>query len=228
MNAAQKKAAQEAAQKVKAEPLPSTALDTTDSGMDAVSDAAEAALSNAAPAHFKTAPGGMPTGARIARMASIEEEILMLDLETKKILLEQTRESNTNYVQDKAQRERASALAQDILNSAFRTQLRIEAGCRHRTGGFGIEDLYLGKKEPSIVAMELPVVGRRILLCFRCLKTVTTPDPNLRHTDIEKYLEQTADYKEFMSLERESLSKTMGGPAFTFEKDGLPHNPAIV
>lgn len=203
---------------------------------DAAADAATDALAGKVPLHMRRQAvdedelfeDPRARSSRMKRIQDLQEEILLQELETKKILHEQALENNQQYKQTKEQRLHAAKQAQKILNSAAWTQRQIEAGCPHKTGGFGMEDMYNGKKEPSIVSMELPVAGRKAVLCYRCLKLVVTPDPNLRLTNMELFLEQTADYTEFLKLERDSLSKPMAAPNFTFEQDGRPVHPVIV
>lgn len=165
---------------------------------------------------------------RADRIEALQEEILLSELETKRILLEMTQDQNQQYVQTKAQRLRTAKAAQKILNEAAWTQKQIEAGCQHATGGFGLDEIYEGDNKPSLVAMDLPIPGRKVILCYRCMKMVTTPDPNLRFIDADRWLEQTADYKEFLKLLRRSLSKAMSGPIFNFEQDGKPIHPEII
>lgn len=198
---------------------------------DDLANAAEAALSST-PSRQMPSPMRQLTDAektdRAENIARLQEEVLMLDLETKRVLLEQTMETTATYKQTKAQRLKAAESAQKLLEQGEWTRLQTEAGCDHMTGGFGMEDIYQGNSVPSVVMMDLPVPGRKILLCYRCLKVTMTPDPHLRLTDLDLYLRQMIDYKEFLKLERKSLSRAMSGPIFKFEKDGLPLDPVIV
>lgn len=212
-----------------------TAEEREDEGYSASADAAIDALYGGAPEQVRQqfAPNTAIVESRThvteraARIAELQEETLLLELETKRILLEMTTDQNLQYKQTKAERIAAAAAAQSLLDQAAWTQKQIEAGCAHATGGFGLDEIYEGDNKPSLVAMELPIPGRKVILCYRCIKAVTTPDPNLRFTNAERWFEQTADYKEFLRLLRKSLSKPMGAPNFNFEKDGMPVHPEM-
>lgn len=221
-------------------PLPESLMQNVNMGQQTQADPAEvaatlAALYGEAPEHVRQqfaatvayVKSRTPETERAARIAELQEETLLLELETKRILLEMTTDQNLQYKQTKAERIAAAKAAQELLNQAAWTQRQIEAGCAHATGGFGLDEIYEGDNKPSLVAMELPIPGRKVILCYRCIKAVTTPDPNLRFTDAEGWLEQTADYKEFLRLLRKSLSKPMGAPNFNFEKDGMPVHPEM-
>lgn len=240
--AAQKRAAREAATNTAAgqtptppqQQVPQTPANVVD--VAAAANAAFAALSGAPPKHFTEQFEGLEEkhtmtaaerAARADRIASLQEEILLQELETKRITLEMTQDQNQQYKQTKEQRLRSAANAQKILNQADWNRKQVEEGCMHATGGFGLDEIYEGDNKPSVVAMDMPIPGRRAILCYRCLKMVITPDPNLRYTDADKWLEETADYKEFMKLLRKSLSKPMAGPNFNFEEDGKPVHPEM-
>lgn len=77
-----------------------------------------------------------------------------------------------------AKRE-ARKLRQAEIAEAIRTynenQTRIQAACRHRKGGKGVEQLHMGTDSHYAIIKHTFASGKRCVICIRCRKYVEEP-----------------------------------------------------
>lgn len=166
---------------------------------------------------------------RAARIADLDEEIRRVELETKLILLEKAKRSNQEFVQDEASAARKSENVQRNIEIQRNNQKARVDSCAHMTGGFGLEDFFDGDGKPALVTTDLPIVGMRLIICTRCLGEWGTPDPNLKQTNPDLYLDQQAEWLAMLKMSRKSMCQPIGVPTFKFENEqGLPANPVLV
>lgn len=159
----------------------------------------------------------------------IDREIRDMDLLLKRMQLKQSAQAVQKFEDDEASKIRKRASAQRALREEAAGKRNIAAQCEHRLGGFGLEDTYNGDDRPAIVVMDLPIAGMRKAFCVRCPKEWSTPDPLLKRTNPDLYVEQAMEWKECLKLIKQSRGKAMGGPTFAFEKeDGTPVHPQLV
>lgn len=160
-------------------------------------------------------------------LEAIDAEIAQIELETKRLTLRKLKKEILKFNADELSAEQRAQAAQDALNAERAGQEAKESICAHRVGGFGLEDTYSGRGEPSLIMSELPIAGQKMIICYRCGGDWRTPDPNLRRTAPAAYLQQLNGWKDMLKMCRESVQRPVGGPIFAFEKDGIPHHPVI-
>ena len=165
---------------------------------------------------------------KAARIAAIDEEIRQVELETKLIQLEQAKRSNQEFkLSEETKKRLAEEAQQSLAIEAHNLQTRKDS-CAHLSGGFGIEDFLDGDDRPALIRTELPVAGLSLIICVRCHGEWRTPNPKLKKTNPDKYVEEMIEWKAILKLERKSLSKPMGGPGFTFtDSNGVPVIPDL-
>lgn len=159
----------------------------------------------------------------------IDREIRAMDLLLKRMQLKQVAQQVQQFEVSEAEKIRKRESAQRSLREEARGKRATAAQCEHRLGGFGLEDTYSGDDRPAIVVMDLPIAGMRKAFCVRCPKEWATPDPRLKASDPDTYIDQAMEWKECMKLIKQSRGKAMGGPTFAFEKeDGTPVHPTLI
>lgn len=167
------------------------------------------------------------TDAESMTLEQIDAEIAQIELETKRLTLRKLKKDIQKFNEDELSAEQRAQAAQDALNAELAGQEAKVSGCSHQVGGFGLDDTYNGDGKPSLLMSELPIAGQKMIICFRCGGEWKTPDPNLRQSDKVAYLAAMKQWGEMLKMLRSSLQKPIGGPVFTFEKDGIPHHPVI-
>lgn len=178
----------------------------------------------------KEAAAAKPTtDQRLALDDEIDREMRELELETKRITLKLARRNVDDFDRKESERVRKAEAAQVALRAESYGKRMTAAACQHKLGGFGLEDIYNGDDRPSIAIADMPIVGMRKVFCTRCPKEWSSPDPRLKKSDPEKYMEQAAEWKEGLQLIKLSRAKAMGGPTFAFETmQGEPVHPVLV
>lgn len=187
------------------------------------------AAKKAAPTQSSAIDTAAPKSINHMSVADIDREIAEIELETKRVLLQQARQGVQKFNDDEATRKRKADSAQRALRAeAYGKKVTAEQ-CVHKLGGYGNEDTFNGDDKPSIVVTDLPIPGMRLVMCVRCPKEWRSPDPRLKKTDPEAWAEQAAEWKEALALMKNSRSKAMGGPTFGFETmEGVPIHPVLV
>lgn len=159
----------------------------------------------------------------------IDREIRDMDLMLKRMQLKQSAQAVQKFDEDEATKIRKRQSAQRALREEARGKAMTAAQCEHRLGGFGLEDTYNGDDRPAIVVMDLPISGMRKAFCVRCPKEWSTPDPRMKKTNPDLYIDQAIEWKECLKLIKQSRGKAMGGPTFNFEtEDGVPLHPQLI
>jgi len=158
----------------------------------------------------------------------LDLEIKLMERQTAFINLEKSKEDSEQYFANREAESRRRKNAQDVLRQEQSLKENTQESCAHRVGGFGLDDFFDGDGKTAIIIMELPVHGMRFAMCTRCGIEATTPDPKLKLTDPEAYIEQMQRYKFLLKLFKQSYNaKPISGPTFTFTQDGMPVRPTI-
>lgn len=194
--------------------------------------AAAPAATSEIPRESRPADVGEPRRERTAAEMTAEEidrEIREINLETARMTRAQAKQAIQKFSDDEANRKRKSESAQRALRAEAHGKKMTAAQCAHKLGGFGNEDTFSGDDKPSIVITDLPIPGMRLVMCVRCPKEWRSPDPSLKKTNPDLYVEQALEWKEALELIKNSRAKAMGGPTFGFETmDGAPMHPTLV
>lgn len=173
------------------------------------------------------------SNARVPLLSEMDTdaELRAVRLETARLELEEAKDKNQKFIETREEKIAKRKRRQSDLQQIDRVKANTHKQCRHRVGGFGLNDALRGGKEnvTAIVECSLPVAGMKLLYCSRCGDEAITPDKNLRQSDPQRYALEMAKFERFEELARDSYNATpMGGPQFAFERDGIPIHPTIM
>jgi hypothetical protein len=214
---------EDATQTIAPSPAKAKAKSTKSKKRDLRQDSSKARLPEDLAARLST---GTELGVR--EIANIDDQLKALQLETALLNLDLAREANGKHQQNKLTKQQKFERAQRVLGQQIQNQKNMKDACAHQQGGFGLDDMYSGDGPSALAVTDLPLKGRQFIVCGRCLGDWTTPDPNLKKTDPELYVEQMLEFKQILLKVRNSKARAIGVPTVTFETmDGMPVHPVI-
>jgi hypothetical protein len=157
----------------------------------------------------------------------MQAEILEVELETKRLALEEQREKNEEYTAKKAARKRNNAVRQAELKKEAANNAAIIHSCNHRQGG-SPDNMLKGNGPSSIMRSRVMFSNNWVLQCLRCPLQMARPHPNLRKTDPQKYEADLAEYERLLEMSKTNNLPPVEGPAFEFTNaDGVAIIPAL-
>lgn len=164
----------------------------------------------------------------------MQREITKVELQTKVLLLERTKEENETWKATKAAKEKRTKVTQADLAADRRREQQKTVGCRHRQGGFPDNFPKKGKGDPCISAHKMPF-GELRLQCNRCQLEVFEPNP--AQMNDKKYRDkhgrtweaQKELFDHLLEMFEEAGLHMSEGPQFTaINAEGIPFRPALV
>lgn len=120
-----------------------------------------------------------------------------------KLQLEELLEAARAKVARKEEQQMRQAEITESIKTFERNQAQIQASCRHRKGGKGVENIYNGSDSNYAIVKHTFANGTRCVICIRCRKYVQEPDtPNKRMTkeQREEWDKQRREFEQWWAL----------------------------
>lgn len=161
--------------------------------------------------------GDKPTAAevQVQSLDDIQREIAELELEAKKLQLEELRITTSESKARRESRKRENAQRQAQLKSDRDTLESIQAQCSHLQGGKP-DDVLNGDGKPALTVARMLDGETYLIQCPRCRMKRLTPHPNLRKTDPERYAKEKAETDALLRMAKKNGLDWMQGPSFKF------------
>lgn len=149
-------------------------------------------------------------------LAQIELELKRKELRLKEITLskaEQESELIVHQVEqfklDKESKLSIKQGRQTTLDNQLKSRRARQAGCQHRMGGNGLEEMYTATSEFRSVAKFVLTTGDMFVRCTRCRKEWHAPDPL-------HFLKKPVNRKDFTNEVdyRKAIAKNVDKPAY--------------
>lgn len=160
----------------------------------------------------------------------LQREILQVELETKKLLLDEAKKRNLDLKESERRRHDANKTRMRELEEARRNHEATVRKCRHKSGGSPTNILKGGGVGSfSLLSRTILPDGVSVLLqCPRCRMLKYPPTLALKKSDPKAYVEELKEYKRLLEESQDNGLEhaEMRGPTFLFQNaDGVPFIP---
>ena len=152
----------------------------------------------------------------------LSRKLLLSQLRTAEMQEDIALQAATKHQEDKRSVEQRREDAQNAIKAQIAVRENAKKVCRHKQGGFGLEQTLKGDGKTALVQAYLPIPGHRYITCVRCEGEWRNPQPSLRRTDPERYARELADFEKLWDEASDGNNRPIDVPRFAIERDGLP------
>jgi hypothetical protein len=146
------------------------------------------------------------------REKNVQAEMDALQLEEMRYRIQEMRgRQNTREIRRRS--------IEESLRAERESRAQIQALCFHKKGGMGVESLMQGNDSHYAVAKFILPTGPQIVICMRCFKLWTPPDPiprNASKDEVRDYLLKVKEYQEAVAFPTDN---TTGGSQIYLVRD---------
>jgi hypothetical protein len=120
-----------------------------------------------------------------------------------KLQLEEALEAAEKRANHKLERSMRQKEIAESIQAYNEEQKRIQASCRHRKGGKGVEQLYMGSDSNYAIIKHTFASGKRCVVCMRCRKYVEEPAPlaaRATKAEREEWMQKRTEFEQWWNL----------------------------